>query len=174
MKTLNEIIETLLDKYGVEKTPKQINSFRMYIRRLIDSKEDLKEIFDNAPITKVAKTTAKIFDDEFVNMIEKLTRRHLLRLNGIFESDFIKQEKKVKNKNKEYYLLDFELDYQSKINLFIEQLFYDKYDFDENAYGRDLIRFNTFLHSKTEPTTEDIQILTRLKNPRKYYIYKKK
>lgn len=171
MKTLNEIIETLLDKYGVEKTPKQINSFRMYIRRLIDSKEDLKEIFDNAPITKVAKTTAKIFDDEFVNIIEKLTRRHLLRLNGIIESDFTKQEKNVQNKE---YLLDFELDYQSKINLFIEQLFYDKYEFNENAYGRDLIKFNRFLDSKREPTTEDIQILTRLKNPRKYYIYKKK
>lgn len=171
MKTLNEIIETLLDKYGIEKTPKQINSFRMYIRRLIDSKEDLKEIFDNAPITKVAKTTAKIFDDEFVNMIEKLTRRHLLRLNGIIESDFTKQEKNVQNKE---YLLDFELDYQSKINLFIEQLFYDKYEFNEKAYGRDLVKFNRFLNSKQEPTTEDIQILTRLKNPRKYYIYKKK
>lgn len=171
MKTLNEIVEELLEKYGVETDKKQINSFKMYIRRMIEHYKELKEIYENAPTKKVAKTMAKVFDDEFVNRIEKLTRRHLLRLNGIVESDFTKQEKNVQNKE---YLLDFELDYQSKLNLFIEQLFYDKYEFDENAYGRDLVRFNRFLNSKTEPTTEDIQILTRLKNPRKYYISKKK
>lgn len=171
MKTLNEIIEELLDKYGVEKTTKQINSFRMYIRRLIAHKKDLKEIFENAPTKKVAKTTAKVFDDEFVKKIEKLTRKHLLRLNGIIESDFIDSKETVKEKD---YRLKFELDYQSKLNLFIEQLFYDKYDFDEKAYGRDLVRFHIFLSSKAEPTTEDIQVLTRLKNPRKYYIHKKK
>lgn len=172
MRTLNEIVEELLEKYGVETDKKQINSFKMYIRRMISHRKELKEIYENAPTKKVAKTTAKVFDDEFVSNIEKLSRRHLLRLNGIIESDFIKQAKNVKNK--EYYLFDFELDYQSKLNLFIEQLFYDKYDFDENAYGRDLIRFNTFLNRKTEPTTEDIQVLTRLKNPRKYYVHKKK
>lgn len=171
MKTLNEIAEELLEKYGVEKTRNQINSFKMYIRRTIEYNQVLKEIYENAPTKKVTRTNAKIFDDEFVNIIEKLTRGHLLRLNGIIESDFIKQKKNVENKE---YLLDFELDYQSKLNLFIEQLFYDKYDFDENAYGRDLTRFNKFLNSKTEPTTEDIQILTRLKNPRKYYVHKKK
>lgn len=174
MRTLNEIAEELLEKYGVETDKKQINSFKMYIRRMIAYRKDLKEIYENAPTKKVAKTTAKVFDDEFVEQVENFSRRHLLRLNGILESDFIKQEKNVKNKNKEYHLLDFELDYQSKLNLFIEQLFYDKYDFDEDAYGRDLVRFNRFLDSKTEPTTEDIQILTRLKNPRKYYISKKK
>ena len=171
MKTLNEIAEELLEKYGVEKTRNQINSFKMYIRRTIEYNQVLKEIYENAPTKKVTRTNAKIFDDEFVNIIEKLTRGHLLRLNGIIESDFIKQKKNVENKE---YLLDFELDYQSKLNLFIEQLFYDKYDFDENADGRDLTRFNKFLNSKTEPTTEDIQILTRLKNPRKYYVHKKK
>lgn len=172
MKTLNEIAEELLEKYGVEKTRNQMNSFKMYIRRMIENSKDLKEIYENAPTKKVTRTNAKIFDDEFVRIIEKLTRGHLLRLNGIIESDFTKQEKNMQNK--EYYLLDFELDYQSKLNLFIEQLFYDKYDFDENAYGRDLTRFNKFLNRKTEPTTEDIQILTRLKNPRKYYVHKKK
>ena len=168
MLTLSELAEELLEKYGIEVTPNRINSFKMYIRRMIDENEDLKIRYENLPTKKVAKTKAKLFNDTFIKIIENNSHKHLLKIQGIKESDY---EEESNNTKKHH--LSFQLDHQSKINMFIEHLFYEKYNFDEESYKRDINSFKAALRSGNEFTPADTQLLTKIKNPRKYYISKK-
>lgn len=168
MITLSELAEELLEKYGIEITLKHIDSFKMYIRRMIDGNEDLKIRYENSPTKKVSKTKAKLFDDDFVKIIEDNSHKYLLKIQGIKVDDYGTESDNAKTHH-----LSFQLDYQSKINIFIEHLFYERYDFDEESYKNDMNSFKTTLRSGKEFTPVDIQLLTKIKNPRKYYISKK-
>ena len=168
MLTLSELVEELLEKYGIEVTPNRINSFKMYIRRMIDENEDLKIRYENSPTKKIAKTKAKLFDNTFVKIIEDNSYKHLLKIQGIKEDDY-----ETESNNAKTHHLSFQLDYQSKINMFIEHLFYERYNFDEESYKRDIKSFKTVLRSGNEFTPKELQLLTKIKNPRKYYISKK-
>ena len=57
--------------------------------------------------------------------------------------------------------------------MFIEHLFYEKFNFDEESYAQDVIAFNEFLQSEDDFTPENLQLLAKIKNPGKYYISKK-
>ena len=166
MLTLNEIIENLLRKYEIEITPKRMMAVRKYISREISKSSELQSKYESPPSKSIAKTKAKLFDKSFVKEIEHLTNRYLLKIKGVADSDYEKAKNNIP-------FLSSQLNDRSRINMFIEHLFYENYYFDQESYHKDLNSVKTFLKTEKEPTPEDIQLLTKVNNPRQYYISKK-
>lgn len=160
MPTLNQITGYLLEKYGVVVTPNTFATFRMHIRRMIAESPELQIAYENAP------GEPKLFSSEFRRSIEGKTRKYLLKLKGNAGLNY-------STIDSARYPLRPKIDETSKINMFIEHLFNEKYNFDEEAYGQDVIAFNKFLQSEDDFTPENLQLLAKIKNPGKYYISKK-
>lgn len=160
MLTLNQITGYLLEKYGVVVTPGMFTAFRMHIRRMIAESPELQIAYENAP------GEPKLFGDEFRRSIEGKTRKYLLNIKGNMGLNY-------KSIDKERYPLSPKMNETSKINMFIEYLFNEKYNFDEETYAKDVIAFNKFLQSEEDFTTENLHLLAKIKNPGKYYVSKK-
>ena len=160
MLTLNQITGYLLEKYGVVVTPNTFAMFRMHVRYMIAESPELQTTYENTP------GKPKLFSDEFRRSIEGKTRKYLLKLKGNAGLNY-------SSIDSTRYPLQPKMDETSKINMFIEYLFNEKYNFDEEAYAKDVITFNKFLQSDEEFTTENLHLLAKIKNPGKYYVSKK-
>jgi hypothetical protein len=195
---ISDFINKMIKKYNIdiENNPNFKNNFKMKIFREINNDNDLSEIYQNTNEVKIAKTTAKDFDEEFLNKLEKKLKRYILKFNNLDENDYSESEFLInikKNRPNDYNFI-FEnttpstksknlmkLNHRDKIDLMIETLFYEKYELDESLYAADLSIIRMFNESNDiediniseNDDNSIIQSLTRIRNPRKYYIKKK-
>ena len=197
-KTINEFIDYLMLKYDIVVEPElesKINhNIRMKINRTINNDNMLLEKYNNLPEIRIAKTKAKVFSKEFCNKIEEKIYKYLLSLGKKINvkeytatKAFLEQidsddpffslvvDKYIQIPDSEEFKVTGKLDLDFKIKLFIQHMFYSQFTFDESLYTLDLNNFLAFKNKeKLLDITDIVQIVTRLRNPHKYYFKKKK
>lgn len=197
-RTINDFIDYLILKYDIDVDPKsesKLNhNIRMKINRTINNDNMLLEKYNELPEKKIAKTKAKVFSKEFCDEIEEKIYKYLLSLGkkiNVKEYTITKAvleqvdssdpffnlvvDKYIKIPDSNEFKVSGELDQDFKIKLFIEHMFYSQFTFDESLYTLDLNNYLAFKNKqKLLDITDIVQIVTRLRNPHKYYFKKKK
>ena len=197
-RTINDFIDYLILKYDIDVDPKsesKLNhNIRMKINRTINNDNMLLEKYNELPEMKIAKTKAKVFSKEFCDEIEEKIYKYLLSLGkkiNVKEYTITKAvleqvdssdpffnlvvDKYIKIPDSNEFKVSGELDQDFKIKLFIEHMFYSQFTFDESLYTLDLNNYLAFKNKqKLLDITDIVQIVTRLRNPHKYYFKKKK
>ena len=203
-RTINELILHLIFKYKIkikELDEKKLkHKIRMKINRVINSDDDLLEKYNKFPEKPIAKTKAKILPHEFCLEIEKRILKYLLAFSEIDINDYNLTKNVMENKNDNSFVFDLliknnvkiptddillskgQIDHQFKLNLFLEHLFYDKFEFNEYDYITDVIAYQRFLeddnyfeHNEYDYAVYDVvKAVTKLRNPHKYYFSRKK
>lgn len=196
-KTINEFIDYLMLKYDIVVEPelesKVNHNIRMKINRTINKSSILLKKYNDLPEKRISKTKAKVFSKEFCDEIEREICNYLLSFNEVNVEEymatksFLEQvdsndllfnvvvDNYIKTPNSDEFRITGELDEDFKIKLFIEHMFYSQFTFDESRYALDIHNYLDFKNNKELlDVTDIVQIVTRLRNPHKYYFKKKK
>lgn len=185
-----DFINKLMTKYNIEDTDKNFAKIDSKITRIINSNENLKEYYSKLEIIRIGKGNNKVFDKNIMNLIEQQIKGYLLKINNINNKEHSEIENLLALKNHDNKALfdlfinfginqpkitgTAQIDRNERIKLFIEALFYSQFKFDETSYVVDLIKFENFKNDEKAEINEEItQIITKLKDPVKYYIKKK-
>lgn len=196
-KTIKEFIDYLMLKYDIVVEPelesKVNHNIRMKINRTINKSSILLKKYNNLPEKRISKTKAKVFSKEFCDEIEREICSYLLSFNEVNVEEymatksFLEQvdsndllfnvvvDNYIKTPNSDEFRITGKLDEDFKIKLFIEHMFYSQFTFDESQYALDIHNYLAFKNNKELlDVTDIVQIVTRLRNPHKYYFKKKK
>ena len=195
---ISEFIEEIVKKYNIDLTS-QTNfkqNLKMKISRIIKNDKSLATEYNNATTIKIARTSAKSLSSDFFEKLEQKLLPYLLKskktTQKITQNEYLASNKlaKLKYSDPEYYNLLtkittpniknknlIQINHRHKVDLMIQALFYEKYEFEEEQYALDLHFIKLFNNNKLD-IDKDINIiteaLTRIRNPLKFYIHKKK
>lgn len=184
-----DFINHLMKKYNIDDNDKNYNKISGKIDRIIKKNSTLKEFYSKLDKVRIGKGNNIVLNETITSLLENEIKSYLLKINKIDQKDYNESKNllKLKNKNKELFdtIIDHEInqpnikrkqwiDKNEKLNIFIEALFYDKFEFDEMSYIIDSEKFKEFQNSETPITEEVTQIIAKLKNPVKYYVKTKK
>ena len=185
-----DFINQLMNKYNIEDTDKNFAKIDSKITRIINSNENLKEYYSKLETIRIGKGNNKVFDENIMNLIERQIKDYLLKINNINQKEHSEIETLLSLKNHDNKALfdlfinfginqptitgTAQIDRNERLKLFIEALFYSQFEFDETSYVVDLIKFENFKNDEKAEINEEItQVITKLKDPVKYYIKKK-
>lgn len=188
---ISEFVENTIKKYGfIEKKEdeKFKQNLKMKISRTIKSNSKLNDRYKKAPKIRVGKTFAKDLDEDFFKHLETELKPYLLNFRQIDVNDYSyieflvnhpKSLKSLINSIPDVVKVDnsYQLSKFDKLYLMVETIFSESYHFNEGMYTADLIMIKEYLNmDKLEENQMPLvtEMLTRLSNPQKYYISKRK
>lgn len=184
--TIKDYIELKQTIFGLDEST--TDKIKTKISRILEKNQEWIKIKDK----KTKKNKGAILTETLIKDLDKKLQKYLLKISKIEKSDFERQkainenislninsdfeiitEKVYEFKKEDQY--KYSITQKEKINLMIEALFFEKFELDEEKWIEDNSTKNLFIDDEEAVKSEEVILaMTRLNNPIKYYVKKKK
>lgn len=178
---LNEYIELQQNIYGLEEESK--NKIKTKILRTLKNNPEWKKLVSEQRKIKKQKSTE--LNENIIIFLNENLKKYFFKISKLNLKDVKKQKKinEIESMNLENdFLISYKEEYDEnyitndlKIKVMIEAIFNENFYIDIKSWNKDLKFYNVFCDDSEVLKSEEMAIIrTKLNNPTKFYVKKKK